>query len=113
MTTTPTPAVLALPWGIFHSPGEQFVEVHDTEGQEIAIFYYGVLGAPWDEPDPADRAKAEQRATFLCQAANAYAPLVEVLERIAEQCCDADDCFASADARAALRLADDAGEGRS
>jgi hypothetical protein len=68
-----------IPWRVFHSPGENYFEVQDNEGLEVAVFYYGVLGAPWDEPDSADRARADQRATFIARAANARGPLVEAL----------------------------------
>lgn len=77
---TPPTATQGLPWRTFHSPGENYCEVHDDEGQEVATFYYGVLGAPWDDPDPAERVKAQQRAEYLVRAVNSFGPLVEALE---------------------------------
>lgn len=69
----------------------------DPDGVTVAWI---LAVGPGKEPLPVE-ATARQIAVAL----NAYSPLVEALGKIAEQFCDSDDCFASADARTALALA--------
>lgn len=65
------------PWTVFHSPGEEYFAVVDSEGIEILTLYYGNLG---DEPLPGERAQAEKRLHLFRSAPALLAALAELTE---------------------------------